>query len=331
MSRLITLEKPEMAKEAASRQKGMHWGMEILVFFAVFWVANCLEGICLIVGCYLRIFAAGGLEFLREGDVDGFQELSAQMMTSDPVIMLLQLFVTAFMIGAVFLSCRIFQKRPFRTLGFTKKGIVPEYLVGLAGGFAAFSAAVGICVATGALRLEGLSPTFSAGVFLLFVLGFMIQGMSEEVLCRGYFMISMARRYPIVVGILANSLIFGALHLANSGISVLAFVNLVLFGVFASLYFLRRGNIWGVAAFHTMWNLVQGNFYGIKVSGMEMQCSILQSAMTDGKELINGGEFGLEGGLAVTVVYTIGIVVLLLMKDKEKEGGIKEIETEKIS
>ena len=144
-------------------------------------------------------------------------------------------------------------------------------------------------------------------------------------------MISMARRYPIVVGILANSLIFGALHLANSGISVLAFVNLVLFGVFASLYFLRRGNIWGVAAFHTMWNLVQGNFYGIKVSGMEMQCSILQSAMTDGKELINGGEFGLEGGLAVTVVYTIGIVVLLLMKDKEKEGGIKEIETEKIS
>ena len=70
-------------------------------------------------------------------------------------------------------------------------------------------------------------------------------------------------------------------------------MNLTLFGVFASVYFIKRGNIWGIGAIHSIWNFAQGHFYGIKVSGMDSSCSLLNSVFVDGKDLINGGNFGI--------------------------------------
>ena len=102
-----------------------------------------------------------------------------------------------------------------------------------------------------------------------------------------------------------------ALHLLNNGIAPLALVNLFLYGVFASLYFLWRGNIWGIAAFHSMWNFAQGNVFGILVSGGDFGVSLLVSVSDPSGALINGGDFGLEGGVAVTVVLTLGIAFVL--------------------
>jgi membrane protease YdiL (CAAX protease family) len=132
-------------------------------------------------------------------------------------------------------------------------------------------------------------------------------------------MVSISRRYPVVVAIMINSIVFAMLHLLNSGISFLAFINLILYGILASLYFIKRGNIWGVAAFHSIWNFVQGNFYGIKVSGMDTGTSVFASSTEAGKAIINGGAFGLEGGLGVTIVLVIGIVMIYLMKEKASE------------
>jgi hypothetical protein len=52
---------------------------------------------------------------------------------------------------------------------------------------------------------------------------------------------------------------------------------------------------------------------------MVTRCSILTSEITEGKELINGGAFGLEGGIAVTIVLTVGTIILLCMKGKKTE------------
>lgn len=317
MDSFFKLEKPEAVREAAEKKRGMHWALELLVFVAVFFVGEIAELFLLLPGILIMMFTnTDYINASLTGDISRLMEISNQISASDTYL-ILSLFATLGMIVIAFLFCRFLQKRPLRTLGFRREGIFKEYIIGIAAGFLVFSAAVLLCVLTGALELGGMSPGFSAGIFLLFTVGFMIQGMSEEVLCRGYFMVSVARRYPVVIAILANALFFAALHLLNQGISVLAFLNLVLFGVFASVYFLKRGNIWGVAAFHSVWNLVQGNFYGIRVSGMEMQCSVLQSDMVAGKEIWNGGAFGLEGGLAVTIVYVVGIAVLLCMKGKE--------------
>ena len=67
---------------------------------------------------------------------------------------------------------------------------------------------------------------------------------------------------------------------------MLAFINLTLFGVFASLYFIKRGSIWGIGAFHSIWNLVQGNFWGLSVSGGATECSVFRTTMVEGRDSI---------------------------------------------
>lgn len=261
---------------------------------------------------YMAAVASGDVAKLTEASM----EVTQRLMESDGY-MIGMLFSDIVMLLIVFLFCRFIQKRKLRTLGFIKKGMLKEYGLGMLLGFAFFSVCVLLGVLFGGLKIEGISPEFSIGIFVAYLLGYMVQGMTEEVLCRGYFLGSYARRYPVYAAVLANSLLFASLHLLNSGISVLAFINITLFGIFASIYFIRRGSIWGIGAFHSIWNLVQGNFYGIKVSGTPVGNTLFTTQAIAGKSLWNGGDFGMEGSLICTIVMTCGIIFLYTRKNKD--------------
>lgn len=316
MAELFNLKKPKVVTEAAAAQKGLHIVLEILIFVAVFLVSTIMQlAVLAPVEIILMFSSADYINAAVSGDQQAIALATEALMQSN-ALTIAMLFSTAGMILTALLFCKLIQKRKMTTVGFQKPGMWKEYLCGMAVGFGIFSVAVLICMVTGSLKIRGLSATFSVGIFLLFLVGYLVQGMAEEVLCRGYFLVSVSRRYPLAVGIAANALLFAALHLLNDGISVLAFINLVLFGVFASIYFIKRGNIWGVGALHSIWNLAQGNFYGIRVSGMQTSCSVLTSEMVAGRELINGGDFGLEGGLAVTIVLVLGSLILLMTRQQ---------------
>lgn len=313
-------EKPQIVKEAASSQKGLNWALEMLIFVAVFFVCQIAMGFVVTPVEIAMLFSnADYVNAIASNDVGAIVEASMEAsmkLASSDLYMIIMLLAEIMMILVVCLFCKLLQKRKLVTLGFGKKGAVKEYLIGMLAGFGFFSLAVLLGVLSGGLKIEGISPSFSIGMFLLYLLGFMIQGMAEEVLCRGYFMVSYARKYPVYAAVLMNALLFAALHLPNSGLSVLAFVNLALFGIFASVYFIRRGNIWGIGAFHSIWNLVQGNFYGIKVSGNDFGDSFLNTTVCEGKDLFSGGAFGLEGSIWVTVILCAGTVLLYLWKKK---------------
>lgn len=322
MIKIGKLEKPQVVLDAAQSQKGLHILLELLIFVAVYFVVYIGQIILLIPGMVVVLIVSPDFWALFQS-MDAYSMMDIQKVTdaitSTNSIMILSLFVTIATTLIAMGFCKLLQHRKMNTLGFHKKGWVKEYLIGWGVGFVLFSAAVLICVLTGSLTLAGISPTFGIGTFLLFTVGFIIQGMSEEVLCRGYFLVSVGRRYSMLVAIIANSVFFAALHLGNSGISLLAFINLILFGVFASVYFIKRNDIWGICAVHSVWNLVQGNVYDIRVSGMKLSCSLFSSEIAEGKELMHGGAFGLEGGLAVTIVLVLGTVILLCMKGKKTE------------
>lgn len=313
------IEKPAVVKEAAEKNAGLNWIVEILVFVAVFIVVSIAQ-VAILTPCQLILFSMDSAyqAAVSAGDMEAIMEASMKLMETD-AYMIISLFSDIAMIVVVCLFCRLIQKRSIHSLGFCKTHILKEYIIGLVAGFLFFSAAVLLGVITGGLSITGFSSKFSIGLFILYVLGFMIQGMAEEVLCRGYMLVSVARRYPVIVAILVNSIFFAMLHLLNDGISVLAFINLVLFGIFASLYFVRRGNIWGIGAFHSVWNLVQGNFYGIRVSGMAKINSLLVTTAYDGKDLLNGGTFGMEGSIWVTVVLLAGIIFFYTRKNHIEE------------
>lgn len=312
------LKTPPAVQQARKAQKGWHFALEILAFVVLFVVCTFGEILfTLPVQFVLLMGNKNYLAALESNDMELAMEASAEIVSGDLSI-LLSLFATSVMIVLVILFCRLVQKRNMASMGFVRQGCMKEYLKGIFFGFLMFSAAVLICVVTGSLKLTFTPDRFVLSSFLLFIVGYMIQGMAEEVLCRGYFLVSLGRRYPMAAAIMLNAVAFAALHLFNPGIAPLAIINLVLFGIFASVCFIQTENIWLVGALHSVWNLLQGNVYGIKVSGMASSCSVFSSAMTEGREIFHGGDFGLEGGLAVTVVLMAGIVVLLILNTKKK-------------
>ena len=178
-----------------------------------------------------------------------------------------------------------------------------------------FGSAVLLTVFTKTVTLTPANGIPSLPLLLLFFLGFLIQGMSEELLCRSYLMLSLARRLPVWVCVAGNAMLFSLLHIGNPNVSAVALLNIFLFGVFASVLTLRRGSVWMIGALHSMWNFAQGNLFGIPVSGLKGLPSPMQASIAEGKwqTLISGGDFGLEGGLAVTAVLLVSLALVIFL------------------
>ncbi|MFO3797983.1 MAG: CPBP family intramembrane glutamic endopeptidase, partial [Anaerolineales bacterium] len=139
----------------------------------------------------------------------------------------------------------------------------------------------------------------------------MVQGAAEEVLIRGWMLPVFSLRHGVKAGIFVSAVAFAVLHVLNPGVTPLALLNLSLFGIFAALYALKEGSLWGICALHAAWNWSLGNLFGLSVSGMGPDFSLL-SLRIEGATWLTGGIFGLEGGIVVTFFMLLAIGWLLL-------------------
>ena len=229
-----------------------------------------------------------------------------------------------FSILAFFGWVRFIERRPIYTMGFKKENFFKKYIRGFVIGFSMLSLCVGIFSVFRGVTIDYSNSSikgFSALSGILIVLiGWIVQGASEEIMVRGWLMPVIGVRYNAFLGIFVSSIIFGALHLGNDNIGVLPVINLVLFGVFAALYVIWEGGLWGICAVHTAWNWTQGNIFGFEVSGIIPAGGILIDLdPIKGKDLITGGTFGVEGGLACSAVLLIGIIILITLINKSKK------------
>ena len=284
--------------------------LECLIFGVVFLVMEMAEGLGMSIGIMPRL-----MEWAREQSLTGelTQEDMIEKMNTlllDPENTHIMLLSTGLGTIVVLLFCRLIEGRKFSTMGFFKEKAGWQYLAGLGVGFWMFSSVVGLTWLFGGLQFQGRAD-FSPMIFII-LLGFGIQGMSEEVMCRGYLMTTIMRHHNIWLAVGINSLFFGLMHGANAGFSLFALLNLILYAVMISLYTLRTNSLWGSCAIHSIWNFAQGNFYGLPVSGIDSGASVFRMSLK-GSAFINGGDFGLEAGISTTIVMTICILILLFV------------------
>lgn len=232
-------------------------------------------------------------------------------------LVLISLVSTVALAICAILYCKIFEKRKLPTLGLRKSNIALEYGVGAIIGLAMYSLAFLIAFLTGSVKFEG-GASFSFPI-ILFFLAFIIQGASEEIFIRGYLMTSVARDYKVFLAVFFSSAVFSLIHISNAGVTVLALINIFLFGVFEGIYVLKRGDLWGACAIHSMWNFAQGNIFGSSVSGMGQMPSIFRVVSNPNMTAANGGAFGIEGGFACTIVVLVAIGIILLIPPKKSE------------
>jgi len=218
-----------------------------------------------------------------------------------------------FGLGAIiiFLWVRFFEGRSTRTLGFTKPDFLKKYFSGFLMGVLMNTIVVALIalwgnveVATQSTNLTGIN---SIGIVIIFLFGFIIQGASEEILSRGWMMQVIGARYWPWLGVLISTILFTILHLGNAGVNLISVLNLLLFALLMVLFVMKDGSLWSACAWHSAWNWMLGNVYGLSVSGSGEKVSIFD-LNTTGNELISGGNFGPEGSLITTFVLFIFII-----------------------
>ncbi|MBR4555872.1 MAG: ABC transporter permease [Clostridiales bacterium] len=249
---------------------------------------------------------------------------------TDPLFLgLMTIGYLAIILTYVIHSGRINKVKGFRnkitSIGYPLTSVghnIKHYCLGFIFGFLMLSATVGIMYATGQITFEGFGISSSAiGVFVLNILMWFPQGASEEVMFRGYMISAFSKRYNRVVGVAVSSVLFSAFHSLNKGYTPLASVNLILIAVLFALIYLLTDDIWMTSAMHTAWNLTQGNIFGLQVSGNNTTTAIVHTVYAkDYASIITGGEFGPEGGLAVTAVTAVclAIVIILLVRKNKR-------------
>jgi membrane protease YdiL (CAAX protease family) len=315
---MLKLQKPQMFTEAEVLRTPKNIFLQILLFTVVFFVANIpatASAFILAIPVIVELASDAG-----NYDPASAQDRINEYLSSQPM-MIVQLFLTVFCLVLAIVYCRFIEKRPVTSMGVRKRKALPNYAIGIVVGFAMFTASYGLVALMGGLEVNSVNFGIHWGIFALFALGFCIQGASEEFTVRGYFMNSIGAKHNAWLAVILSSSMFSFLHILNPGVSLLGLLNIMLFGAFMGLYMIYFDDIWGACATHSVWNFVQGPVYGSSVSGLETGEPIIKTSFTEGKNLINGGEFGLEGGIPVTIVIVLSIVIILLLIQRKQRGA----------
>jgi uncharacterized protein len=150
----------------------------------------------------------------------------------------------------------------------------------------------------GHLALHG----FRVVKFALFWgLMFLLVGLFEEFMLRGFSQHSLARAIGFWPAALALSAVFGLIHIGNSGESWPGLFAAAAIGLFFTLTLRRTGTLWFAVGFHAAWDWGETFFYSVPDSGSMFPGHLLASSF-HGPKWLTGGRTGPEGSVLCFVV-----------------------------
>lgn len=222
---------------------------------------------------------------------------------------------------ATILYCVIVEKRALRSLGFTGK--VFDYVTGAVIAVALLAVIVGVGLAAGVLRFDGMIASANIPYLLTLFGAFVIQSLAEEILSRGFLLPSLVKKTSLPVAVFVSSTAFALPHLASvveaeGAFALIGVANLYLVSLVFSMLFLLRGNIYIVAGLHCVWNFILYGVMGLAVSGSEANPDALMAFAVTTEDLLTGGIYGLEASIVTTAV--LGIVSVILVTLYRKRG-----------
>ncbi|PYP79267.1 MAG: hypothetical protein DMD35_08685 [Gemmatimonadetes bacterium] len=230
------------------------------------------------------------------GTIVGLQRLGTEssMLLSVSLQLVAVVVATAIMLRSV-------DVRPWSDVGMDRRAAAPRALAeGWLLGGAAIGLACGVLLLTGWLRIvpgpEGssLSAALSLTVFLI------VAALGEELVSRGYLLTTLRDGLggPTAVGV--TSLLFGAAHLRNAGVTVQSFCIVTLAGVFLGAIRVTFRSVYASSAAHVAWNWVLAVAFHASVSGMRFEAPDYRM-VEQGPDWLTGGQWGPEGGLAAAL------------------------------
>lgn len=165
-------------------------------------------------------------------------------------------------------------------------------------GFVSLSVLIGVLWKSGSLVFDGRSLSGLAAWKYAFAwaLVFLLVGIFEESLLRGYLQYTLARGIGFWRAALLLSVAFALWHVGNSGESPLGLVSVGAGGFVFCLSLWYTKSLWWAVGFHAGWDWGQSYFYGTPNSGLVMKGHLLAEHPL-GNPLWSGGTAGPEASL----------------------------------
>jgi membrane protease YdiL (CAAX protease family) len=157
------------------------------------------------------------------------------------------------------------------------------------------------------------------------LLGFLLVGLLEEYLFRGYLQFTLtrglvwlgnlisppnARSIAFWAASLLTSTLFLFAHTGNTGEDKFGLLSVFLAGVVFVVALWRTGSLWWAIGFHMAWDWAQSFLYGVPDSGQLVQGRLF-ATHPSGNVLLSGGTVGPEGSIILVPVLALVVVVLL--------------------
>ncbi len=133
---------------------------------------------------------------------------------------------------------------------------------------------------------------------------FLLVGLFEEFLLRGYTQFTLARGIGFWPAAALLSTAFGASHLKNPGEAWTGALAAGFIGLFFCFTLRRTGSLWFAVGFHAAWDWGESFFYSVPDSGQVSPGHLLSSSF-HGSRWITGGSVGPEGSLLCFVVIAV--------------------------
>ena len=196
------------------------------------------------------------------------------------------------------------EHRPWRVYGLpARQALGRLFWVGALWGFAGISllllALYGLhAFAFGHVVLHGSRLARFAAFWAVM---FLLVGLFEEFLLRGYLQFTLARGIGFWPAAAVLSACFGVIHLRNEGEHWPGVLAAALIGFFFCLTLRRTGNLWFAVGFHAAWDWGETFFYAVPDSGTVGPGHLLNSSL-HGADWLTGGSVGPEGSVLCFVV-----------------------------
>jgi len=187
------------------------------------------------------------------------------------------------------------ERRKFGTYGVPGKGAFGRiFWLGATFGLLFETAEMLVISAMGGFSFGTLSLASAALVkfAVLWAVGFVMVGIFEEFLFRGYVQFTLSDGIGFWPSAVLLSALFGAVHLGNPGEGWVGALSVMLFGIFAAFPLQRTGSLWFAIGFHAATDYAETFIYSVPDSGMLASSHLLNSSLADRWNRRSGGQRG---------------------------------------
>ena len=255
------------------------------------------------------------------------------LVTGELIPFLILLFVT-------WIMSKI-ERRPNSIYGLGGSRKLPHFFAGLVWGVICLSLLVLILVKTGMLVIDSrlLFGSDALRYGAIWLLGFLLVGLFEEYLVRGYLQYTLTRgiagfyqwafktQHSAALGFWTSavlfSILFGLGHGKNPGESPIGLLSAGLAGLLFCFSLWRTGSLWWAIGFHTSWDWAQSFLYGVADSGMMAQHHLLATHPV-GKPILSGGATGPEGSIFIVAVLALACLIIVFSLPRAQYGDTRD-------